>query len=64
MNKSNENINSRKITKNSQIYKQNISQSKNNVILILNIILYNLFLKTNKNNNNINEYNNYNLIVI
>ena len=31
MNKSNENINSRKITKNSQIYKQNISQSKNNV---------------------------------
>ena len=40
------------------------SQSKNNVILILNIILYNLFLKTNKNNNNINEYNNYNFIVI
>ena len=39
-------------------------QSKNNIILILNIILYNLFLTNNKNNDNIYDYNNYNYIVI
>ena len=40
------------------------SQSKNNVILILKIILYNLFLNNNKNNDNPYDYNNYNFIVI
>ena len=39
-------------------------QSKNNVILILKIIIFNLFFLNKKNNNNNYDYNLYNLIVI